>query len=94
MPVEDHPVHPTTVDKGRYGCHNRPPYKPWYWGKKVVQVHPFVGKMMTFIGVQQMVKIPFHTGRPDCVYGSNGGDRKCAGCSFLKSTNDGAKHHE
>ena len=94
MPVNDHPVHPLTVDTGRYGCYNRPPYRPWYWGKKVVQVRPFVGKMLTFIGVQQMVKIPFSTERPDCVHGSNGGDAKCHDCRLLKSTMNGVSHHE
>lgn len=94
MPVEDHPVHPTTVDKGQYGCHNRPAYKTWYWGKRLVKIFPRKPGKRPAIGIQVMCKVAFSTTRPDCVYGANGGDFKCAGCCHLKSTKNGESHNE
>ena len=33
MPVEDHPIHPSTIQKSdaKYGCHNHDPYTAGYF---------------------------------------------------------------
>ncbi len=85
MPVVDHPVHPKTVDTGKWGCYNRPDFNPWYMAKAQVLVMPVLGKLISFIGVYKLVKIKYSNSM-ECVHGRNGGDPKCQDCFRRKST--------
>lgn len=79
MPVDDIPVHEKTKDKGIWGCYNRPDFKPSHVVKKEVIVMPFLGKLLTLIGVYRMVRIPY-VNSMECVTGKLGGEPKCHDC--------------
>lgn len=79
MPVADIPVHPKTVDSGRWGCYNRPDFRPWHYGKRQILIIPIVGKLLSLIGVYSLVKIPY-VNSMDCHHGKAGGDIKCQDC--------------
>jgi len=46
---------------------------------------PMLGKLLSFLGVQRMVKIDY-TNSMECVHRRNGGDLKCHDCFRRKST--------
>lgn len=79
MPVNDIPVHEKTKDKGIWGCYNRPDFKPSYIVKKSIIVIPYVGKLLTLLGVYRLERIPY-TNSMECVTGKNGGEAKCQDC--------------
>lgn len=85
MPVDDRPVHPMTVDTGKWGCYNRPDFKPWYMAKRQVLIMPVIGKLLSFIGVYKMTRVEYSNSM-ECVHGRNGGDPKCQDCFRRKST--------
>ena len=79
MPVGDIPVHEKTKDKGIWGCYNRPDFKPSHVVKKEIIAIPFVGKLLTLIGVYRLERIPFINSM-ECVTGQLGGEPKCNDC--------------
>jgi len=79
MPVADIPVHPKTVDSGRWGCYNRPDFKPSHLIKRSIIVLPYVGKLVTLLGVYRLERIPY-VNSMECVTGSLGGEPKCHDC--------------
>lgn len=79
MPVDDIPVHEKTKDKGIWGCYNRPDFKPSHIVKKEIITIPYVGKLLTLIGVYRMVRIPY-VNSMECVTGKLGGEAKCHDC--------------
>lgn len=66
-PVEDHPVHPSTVTGPghRYGCHDRKPFRSTVWGAEA-----YFSSMWPF------------TMSTDCMYDKSMTDPACAGCKW------------
>lgn len=86
MPVDDHPVHPSTK-KGpdfRYGCWNRGEYAESYYAPQ--RTAGTDGYKPTFW--LERVRIPFRMSRP-CQYDLSATDWMCEGCKRRKS--DGPK---
>ena len=84
-PVEDHPVHPSTVQKidARYGCHNRGAYSAGYFAPD--RSYRPDG---TFYVI--LKRIP-HVMSNECQYSKtgyqlvfNGGDPMCEGCTWKR----------
>lgn len=81
MPVEDHPIHPSTqigLDK-RYGCWNRPEFSDGYSAPQ--RRAGANGYQPTFW--MERVRIPFRMSRP-CQYDLSAGDWMCEGCKRRK----------
>ena len=79
MPVADIPVHEKVKDKGIWGCYNRPDFKPSHVVKKDILVIPYLGKLLTLLGVYRLERIPY-VNSMECVTGMNGGEAKCHDC--------------
>ena len=89
MPVEDHPVHPSTMvgDDHRYGCHDRKPFKAYYHAPGNLEYHSGAhGENAPFHAVINMVPIA-HGMSWHCVTAAIGearSDLNCRGCPWLE----------
>lgn len=80
MPVEDHPIHPST-QKGadfRYGCHDRKPFAQSYYAPN--RQAGTNGHQPTFW--IERVRVEFRM-RRDCRYDLAKTDPACAGCIWM-----------
>lgn len=82
MPVEDHPVHPSTVQKPTYGCVNRPAAKMTLTVKDGL-TFTSDGKLAAF----KMKEIPF-VGSLECMYDFSATDARCGECCHRESMLD------
>lgn len=81
MPVEDHPVHPSTMRgaDARYGCHDRPEYVSGYMSPD--------GLWPSGCSTHQHIKMRFvpHVMSTSCRYDMSLSDPKCHACKHRGS---------